>query len=371
MSIIIFSNDFFNIYNFRYSLLIKILEKYPKSQIIIAAKFDGYQDLIKAISHKIKLIDLKIESRDYNLLKNIITLTSIFKCLIKFRPKLVISYTIKPNFYLCLIKFFYKFNLIINITGLGDVFINKNKKNIRIFSIYAKIISNADTIVCQNKYDRNLLINLNQSVKQKLQIIRGSGVNTNKFRKRSILINNEKIVFTFIGRIIKEKGIIEFLNAVIKFNRIYPNKAKFLILGSLYKNNSLFNKKFQRYLKISKISHITNSNKINKFIENSHFIVLPSYREGLSKVLLEAISIGRPLITSNVPGCSELVIDRVNGYLLNKISSEEILKAFKKSILLNQFKLSIMSNKSNLISRKYTEEIVNYSYTLLIEKYIN
>ena len=78
MSIIIFSNDFFNIYNFRYSLLIKILEKYPKSQIIIAAKFDGYQDLIKAISHKIKLIDLKIESRDYNLLKNIITLTSIF-----------------------------------------------------------------------------------------------------------------------------------------------------------------------------------------------------------------------------------------------------------------------------------------------------
>lgn len=371
MNIIIFSNDFFNIYNFRYSLLIKILKKYPKSQIIIAAKFDGYQDLIKSINYRIKLINLKIESRDYNLSKNIITLTSILICLIKFRPKLVISYTIKPNFYLCIIKFFYKFNLIVNITGLGDVFLNKNKKNMRIFSIYTKIISNANTIVCQNKYDKNVLTNFNQSIKKKLQIIKGSGVNTYKFRKRKILIDNDKIVFTFIGRIIKEKGIIEFLNAVIKFNRIYPNKAKFLILGSLYKNNFLFNKKFKRYLKISKICHITKSNKVNKFIENSHFIVLPSYREGLSKVLLEAISIGRPIITSNVPGCSELVKDGVNGYLLNNISSDEILKAFKKSIFLNQSKLSIMSNKSNLISRKYTEERVNYNYTLLIEKYIN
>ena len=370
MNIFIFSNEFFNIYNFRYNLIFKILKKFPKAKLIIAAKFDGYEAHLKNFENRVILFNLNIESRNYSLRKNIITLFSILKCLLNYRPKLVLSYTIKPNFFICILRYFLKFKLISNITGLGDVFLNKNKKNQIIFSFYTRILNNCDAIVCQNKSDIVDLIRLNPKIKKKIKLIPGSGVNTLKFKQKKI----DKFValnFTFIGRIIKEKGILEFIKAAIKFNRVYPNKAKFLIIGPKYKENKKFNLAFNRYIKLSKINYVRSSNKISKYIENSSFIVLPSYREGLSKVLTESICVGRPIITTDVPGCRELVKNNINGFLIKKKSSEEIFKALKKAKKLNLHDLKIMGNKSYFMSKKYSEDAINLKYTLLIGKYIN
>lgn len=370
MNIIIFSNEFFNISNFRYDLILKILKKFPKSKLIIVAKFDGYELLINKFKDRVKLINLKIDSRNYGLIKNIITLISIIKCLLIYRPKLVISYTIKPNFFVCLTKYLLKFNLISNITGLGDVFLNKSKKNKIIFSLYSHLLKKSDTIVCQNINDANTLTKLNPNISKKIYLIPGSGVNSINFKFKKInKVSNFN--FTFIGRIIKEKGIFEFIHAAIKFNRVYPNKAKFLIIGTKYKDNKKFNDAFSRYINVSKIKYIHNSSKVSKYIADSTFIVLPSYREGLSKVLTESMSIGRPIITTDVPGCKELVKNNVNGFLIKKNTSDEIFKVLKRAIKLNIPELQIMGNKSYFMSKMYSEENINLKYTLLIGKYIN
>ena len=123
-------------------------------------------------------------------------------------------------------------------------------------------------------------------------------------------------------------------------------------------------------LKDKNIKYIKNSKNIKHYIRNSFCCVLPSYREGLSKFLLESIASGRPIITSNVPGCKELVINNKSGYLLKSINSIEISNCFSKVINLSKKEVSNFAKKSMEISKKYECSLINSKYLYIIKKLI-
>ena len=364
MKFLIIANNFFNIVNFRIDLINKIKTEFPECKIILLAKFDGYEEQIIAGNPDYNLFNLKINPRSMDLKSNFITFFYMLYVFLITKPKLVISYTVKPNFFCCIFKYFFNFKLIANITGLGELYLNKHKKNKFIFSLYGKFLKKSNKIICQNRNDLNTISNM-VSDKKKFHLILGSGVNRDNFKFKRIK-SKSPIKVTFIGRIIKEKGIIEFLKAIIKFNKIYPNRIIFTIIGSKYDHNSKFNTFFSHLLKLSKATYINQTSNIYKFIVNSHFVILPSYREGLSKVLLESLTVGRPIIASSVPGCMELIKNNHNGFILKNISYLNIYDILRKLIKLDFSKIDLMGKNAYINTIIYSEKKVNQQYISLI-----
>lgn len=368
MKFIIVANEFFNIYNFRIHLIHDILKNFTNAKIILVGKFDGFEKKIILDDRRIEKKNINFYSRNISLFYNIKSAISLFFLIIKEKPSIILSYTIKPNLYTLIFKYFFKYKLIITVTGLGELFLNKKKIFKYIFKLFKKILRKADFIFLQNNSDYNLLINYNLNLINKSKIIFGSGVDREKFTHSKFTKFN-KISFLFVGRIIKEKGVIDLLIAIIKFRRKYKNNYNFVVIGDTYKENIVFNKYFYHLLKISKVNYIKRSSDICSYVRNSHCIILPSYREGLSKVLIEAMSIGRMIITNDVPGCKDLVTNNYNGYICKLNSSQSLLSALEK-VYNNDFKnIKIMGKNSYLKSNLYSKEKVNYEYINLIKKF--
>lgn len=360
-NILLVSNTFYNLFNFRYSL-VKYLHKNYK--IILSASDDNYVKYFYKLGIDTKKISFV--SRDYNIFNNLKVLIFFKKLITKNKIDTVISFTIKPNLFFCILKIFFKYKLIITISGMGEVYLNKSLLNRAIFYIYVSLLNNANSIFCHNKHDKYLLIKMNKKLKKKITLVYGSGVNFNKY-KFSAVTFKKKISFLLSARIIREKGILEYIDAAKKISHLYPNKVEFLIIGSRYKD-SKFDAIFQKEISSSPIKFIDHVNDIRPFIKKSSCIVLPSYREGLSKIILEALAIGRPIIATNVPGCSELVISGYNGYLIKSQSQISLFNALVKFIHLPNSSKNKYSKNSREYSYKFNEETVIKSYLKQLEK---
>ena len=367
MKFIIVANEFFNIYNFRISLIRDLLKNFTNAKIILVAKFDGYEKKIILDDKRIEKKNINFYSRNLSFFYNFKSGLSLFSLIIREKPSIILSYTIKPNLFILIFKFFLKYKLIISITGLGEIYLNKKKIFKIIFNLFKKLLVKADFIFLQNNADYKLLINNNLNLIKKSQIIFGSGVDRKRFT-HSKFTNLNKISFLFVGRIIKEKGIIDLLKAIIKFKRKYKNNCDFVIVGDLYQQNITFNKIFYHLLKISKVRYVKKTTDITSYIKNSHCIILPSYREGLSKVIIEAMSMGRMIITNDVPGCKDLVINNYNGYICKPKSTLSIFSALEKVNNYGFDNIKTMGKNSYLKSNLYSQEKVNYEYIRLINK---
>ena len=366
MSIVIFTNNYENIYKFRLDLIRSLNSKFPYSKIILLGNFDGYESKLPNFPNNVLIKKISLSPRNLNIFNNINTLFSLLIFFIKVRPKLVLSFTIKPNLFSCILKFFFNFKLITNITGLGDIFINDNNFFFMIRKIYIFYLEFSDKIVCQHISDYNFIFAKLKKSQEKLIIIKGSGVNHELYRFNSARLNLKNISFLFIGRIIREKGVIEFLNAVIKFNRKYPRKANFNIIGSKYPNNPI-NKQFDVLVIKSKVNYISQIFNIKDYLLNSSFLVLPSYREGVSKVIIESLSLGKPVITSDTIGCKDVIHHGYNGFLISKGSIDSIFRALENSYHMKLNNYNIMSKNCYLSSKQYSSQKINFNYYKMID----
>ncbi len=360
-NILLVSNTFFNLFNFRYSL-IKYLHK--KYKIFLSAGEDNYAEYFYKLGIDIK--EINFVSRDYNIFNNFKVLFFFKKLITKNKIDTVISFTIKPNLFFCILKIFFKYKLIITISGMGEVYLNKSILNRIIFSIYLNLLNNANYIFCHNKYDKNLLIKKNKKLKKKIILVYGSGINFDKYKFTPITFK-KRISFLLSARIIREKGILEYIDAANKILHLYPNKVEFLIIGRRYKN-SKFDAIFQKKISSSSVVFKDHVSDIRPFIKKSSCVVLPSYREGLSKFILEALAIGRPIVTTNVPGCSDLVISGYNGYLIKSQSHISLYNALIKFVNLPDSTKNKFSKNSREYSYKFNEESVIKNYLKQLDK---
>ena len=359
MKILLITNEYYNFFKFRNNLINFLMEQKKSFKISLLARYDGYEK--NFLSSNINNYNINISSRSFGLTSNLNNLLSLIKKIFFIKPKLIMTFTIKPNLYLCILKYFFNFKLITNITGLGEVFLNNKLKYKLLCFLFIKLLSQSNIIICQNEDDKNFLISKNSKLKNKIDIIPGSGIQINKFN----YTNNQKINFLLVGRIIKEKGIAEFIQASNLIPNKYKNKVNFSIIGKSYENNN-FNSIFFSMLKNSNIKYHGFKENINSFIINSSCIVLPSYREGLSKFLLEGLSYGKPLITTNVPGCKELVKNNYNGFLVNVKDVDSLVKAFINFIELSDKEKNKFSLNSYNMSKSYSYVFINNLYLKFI-----
>ena len=174
---------------------------------------------------------------------------------------------------------------------------------------------------------------------------------------KSIKEPRGKIIFLFASRLLKDKGIIELIEATRKLSKINKN-FELYIAGNIDSENSssISYNQIKSWDALENISYLGYVKNINELYKKVHVSILPSYREGLPKGLLEAASNGKPIISTNVTGCKEIVINGINGITVNPKNSDEIFEAMKKMILNKKMRLKMGKKGREIIKKKFLLE---------------
>ncbi len=304
---------------------------------------------------KVLSIDLSLHGlnpvRD---LKVIFALRALFK---KESPDVIFSYTIKPVIYGSMAAHFAKVPRILSmITGLGTSFAVNTFKDHFIHQVvkflYRRALKKCDQVIFQNPDDRALFSDLGLISLQKSILVNGSGVDLTEFSPAPLPVC---VSFIFIGRLIHEKGIVEFLQAAQDIQKKYP-QTHFYIVGGTIPNHprSLTEADLQSFKRLPHFHFTGDVAEVRPYIAKSSVIVLPSYREGTPRAVLEAMAMARPVITTDAPGCRETVEHGVNGFLV-PIKNRDVLVEKMEYFIQNPARCPEMGEAS----RKWAEARFN------------
>lgn len=308
--------------------------------------------------------DINMKRNGINPFWDILTIFSIIKLLIKIKPKYVFAYTIKPVIYgmiaskLCGVS--KRFALI---TGLGYAFTNEDGGLKKLLRFVARMLYKLSLVHCtktffQNKDDLSLFRKLGLiNKKNKFCVVNGSGVNLVYFKKTPI--DNKDLVFLMIGRLIGDKGVREYIQAARIIKASHPSIC-FKLAGWVDTNpDSVSIKELNSWIDEGIIDYLGELDDVRKSIESCSVYVLPSYREGIPRSVLEAMSIGRAIITTDAPGCRETVINGYNGFLVDVKSVDELVLAMMKFITHKNL-VSLMGYRSReFVENKFDVNIIN------------
>jgi glycosyltransferase involved in cell wall biosynthesis len=324
--------------------------------------------------------DIKIHRSSTNIKKEICSFVDIFKLLKLVKPDLVYNATQKPVLYGSLISKIVKTPCVVNsLTGLGFVFTDKGIKAsllkivMKLFYRYTLDRQNSMNIF-HNHDDRNYFLAKGIVNKSNSIVIKGSGVNLNEFIYQPEPDDSNPIII-FPSRLLKDKGVLEFVGAAeqVKLNNI---KARFVLVGDIDPLNptSVTKKEVQLWEKNELIEWWGWRKDMPFVYQQASIVCLPSYREGMSKSLIEGLASGRPVVTTDVPGCREIIANPANGFLVNKKDSKKLGDALAILIKDKELRQTMGRNSRELAKKEFSLEIVvNDTMTIcknLIEKYI-
>ena len=356
--VMIIANSYKTLLNFRIELIQKLI--YLKYDVIIIIPHNNNNILLS--KYPIKILEVPLSRFSINPLKEFILLFRIFKIIRSYKPDKILTFTIKPNLYVGIIKslFNQKFAFIPTITGLGKNFQNPFTTLFFLF-LYKFAFLKAYKIFFQNRSNWQLflskkIVNQNNSL-----IVNGSGVNINYYPYSEPNFSSTK-KFLMVSRLRKDKGLDEFFSIINEINLLYPNVI-FGLIGWIEEKKyiKILHKysKFKNFIYFGELSQKEVKNKIIEF----DCIIHPSHHEGMSNVLLEAGALGRPAIASNIPGCNDIIINNVNGFLFILKDHKDLLSKVIKYINLDFKEENLMSVNSNrIIVEKFSREEVTNLY---------
>lgn len=356
-------NTSWNVYNFRLNLL-KVLQNDGYIITVIAPK-DEYSIRLK--NEGFQYIDLKMNNDGTNVLEELKLIVQLFKVYKFIHPDIILQYTIKPNIYGTLVARLLKIPVINNISGLGTIFL-KEKIIYKLARFFYKVLLRfPKKVFFQNRDDHEKFLKQKLVKKRNSETIPGSGIDINRFlpiyREEH---DNEEFCFLMIARLIKDKGIVEYIEAIQIIKKEYQN-VRFQLIGSLYLGNptAIKEEELNLWIKEGLIEYLGVSDEIEIIISKSDCVVLPSYREGLSRVLLEAASMEKPIVTTNVAGCKDVVDHGVNGFLCEVRDSKSLAKN-----MINMLKLSKEDRK--IMGQKGRQKVIQqFNEKILIDKYVS
>jgi len=367
MKIIFSSNISWSIYNFRKKLL-KTLQQEGFDIYTVSSK-DRYAN--KLIEEGFFYDQVNVKNNSKNPLKDIKLFYQYYKLYKKINPDIICHNAIKPNIYGTIAAKLLGIPVINNISGLGTLFITTNFSTFLAKILYKFSQQFASTVFFQNQDDLSLFIKNKIIDLKKVKLIPGSGVDISLFtpKKRQI---SKVFKFIFIGRFLKDKGLIELYNAVLKLSKL-RNDFRVILVGDRYVANQtcISETEFNLFKKNNFFDVIGHIDNVQVELTNADCLILPSYREGLSKVLIEAGSSGIPCITTDVPGCRDVIINNYNGLIIRPKDSESLLIAMNK--MLNHSSLEISNlgvNARKNVEEKFSLDRVNAIYINEIKKVI-
>jgi len=332
-------------------------------KIHVASKF-FHGDRLTLKKEFIETHDLDFSRSGFNIFNEIKVFFSIIRLIIRIKPDIIEVATLKPVIFTGLICLFCKVKLVIWITGLGYVFINKSRKGLIIQQIvlfvYKFIFTKKGlSVIFENHDDREFFIRSGVVENKKTKLVMGAGVDIKKF---SFCLEPQKkpLVVVFPGRMLFDKGVSNYVEAARILKKRYQNRVRFDLVGDTDDGNpaSVPRGQIMQWQKEGIVNWLGQSNDMVNIFSNSHIVCLPSYREGLPKVLLEAASVGRPIVAFDVPGCREVVKHNLNGVLVALKDNEALAQALSQLIedRLLRFEMGKIGRK--LIEESFEESLI-------------
>ena len=332
MKILILSNHFITLYNFRKELIERMLIEGHEVFISMPKAEENifFSDL------GCEIIETPVDRRGINPFKDIGLIYNYIKIMNKIKPDIIFSYTIKPNIYGSIASNITKYKQISNITGTGATFLKENLVSTIVKVLYKMSVKKSYKVFFQNSGDRDYFI-ANNMVESNYDILPGSGVNLEQYSIMD-LPSDEQTNFIFVGRVMEVKGINQYLECAQKIKEKYPN-TNFYVAGFIEedKYKSIIND----YNAKGIINYIGFQKDIKPWICKSHCIILPSLGgEGVPNVLLESAAMGRICIASNINGSRDVIEDQVSGYLFESKNSQDLIEK-----VINIIELDLESKK--------------------------
>lgn len=347
-----------------------------RKEIIDSLIKNGYSVLISCpYGEKLKLIDdieyiyddPVIDRRGTSVTADAKLFFHYMSVLKKYRPDVVLTYTVKPNVYCGIASHFLKIPVISNVTGFGSVLQKSGMIRKFIMTLFKISFRRSECVMFQNSTNMRLAEESGM-VKGGRLLIPGSGVNTDRFPFIKYPdggdgINGGKVVFNYIGRILKEKGVDVYIEAAKRIKKKYPN-TEFNMLGFIEPTEIHYEKELKELEKDGIIRYFGSQKDVRPFIALSHATIHPSmYGEGMSNVLLESASSGRPVITTDNPGCRETFIDSETGLLFKGGDADSLCNIIERFLSMpNEARAEMGARGREYIKSNFSRDIVADAY---------
>jgi len=362
--IVLSSNTAFSLYNFRLYLMRALKEK--GYEVMAVSPEDGkYSELLKK---EFSFFSVKnLDRKGTNPIKDLKLFFEYFLLFRRLKPDLVINFTIKPNIYGSISAGLLGIPSISVITGLGYVFIRESWLTKLAKLLYWLAFRFNKAVVFQNSEDMKTLEKLCEG---ECLLIESSGVDLKHLDPELCKeAKKDEFTFLFVGRFLTDKGIYELIRAYEKLKKEKP-KVKLIIVGSPDEGNpnSISKGELEKWIKEGLIEWHGFQEDVRPFYCMADCVVLPSYREGIPRVLLEGMAMEKPIITTDAPGCRNVCVDGVNGFLVKLKDVESLYLAMKRIVELGDEKLREFGKAGRrLAEEKYSVEKIVGEYINLIE----
>ncbi|MGL4865411.1 MAG: glycosyltransferase family 4 protein [Cetobacterium sp.] len=364
--VLLISNTVGVIYKFKFELLEELIkEGYEVYLFAQNEDEDKYVEEIKNID--INYIEIKMSRRGLNPLKDGVLFLKYLYKILKIKPNFIYTFTIKPNLYGALIARILNIKSSSTVTGLGTIFQRENFVSKILKAFYKESFKDTKGIFFENNDNLEFFIKNRIIKKEKAILVPGSGVNLKKFYPMEMTRKDGKIVFLFIGRIMKEKGIEEFLEAAQEIIKEHTN-TEFWILGNYeeikYKNiiKELEKQKIVKYLGVS--------TDVRSIIKECDYLIQPSYHEGLSNVILEASAMGKIVLASDISGCREAIFN--NNFLFLAQNVESLVEKINQSYNNNyNYKNEVKKQQQKIINSFSRESVIIKNLEILEREIYN
>ncbi|MBT5231494.1 MAG: glycosyltransferase family 4 protein [Methylococcales bacterium] len=366
MKILVIASYPNSILNFRGHLLQRLMMLGHEVTVAAPGLTGAWADGLEKLG--IHTVDYRLDRASVNLFSDWATLRSLYQIVRRLKPDIVLGYTVKPVIYgtfaarLAGVKKCYSL-----ITGLGYAFSGSGVKRriIRtlLMLLYKVALRLNRRVIFQNKDDQALFHQLKLVSAKKTSVVNGSGVDLTHYEK--IPLPALPMRFLLVARLLKEKGIFEYLEAAKQLKKSHP-EAVCQLLGPVDPNpGGIGLEQVQSWHEQGWLEYLGETTDVRPFIQQCHVFVLPSYREGTPRTVLEAMSIGRPIITTDVPGCRE-TINANNGILIPAQDSHALYAAMLK-IMADEVGMNAQANASRLfVEEKFDVHHINVLMTEVI-----
>ena len=329
--ILIITNHSYMLYRFRKELIQKLLED---SEVVISTPFVGHETDLKELGAN--CIKTEVDRRSINPFTDLKLLRTYKTILKQEKPDLVITYSIKPNIYAGYLCGKMKIPFCANVQGLGTAFQKALLSNL-VTVMYRTAFRKVETVFFENQANAQAFVRRRILPAKKEVVLSGAGINLEEYRYRQYP-DNEKVHFLYLGRIMKEKGMDELFGAV---EQLRKDGCEFVLdLVGFFEDE--YKKQVEQLQSEGIVRFYGFQENPKPYYAQTDCVVLPSYHEGMSNVLLEAAASGRAIITTDIPGCREAVDNGKSGMLCKVKSTDSLYKAMKRFTELSREKRELL-----------------------------
>lgn len=325
-----------------------------------------------AIARKNGIIVIDVKTSNINPFHVVRYISNVRKALKKIKADVCLTFTMRPAIWGNFVTGKLGIPTITNITGIGPLFSSQNPAYLLARFLYKFVLRRTALLFFQNRDDMNLFVIHRFVSSDKAALIPGSGVDHEYFKPQPKIENNKKFTFLFIGRLLKDKGVIEYVEAARILSKDNSD-VECRVVGPTWqqnlRKNTITEKDIKGWVAENIINYCGASEDVRGYIASADCVVLPSYREGISNVLLEASSMEKPCITCDTTGCREIVEHGVTGLLCNVADASDLAQKMKEMMMFTyERRMEMGVNGRKKVIKEFDKQFVIDAYLNAINK---